>query len=156
MRTSRSILCSVAWFLLVAGQSEAQQIYKWVDEKGTVHFSQSPPPGGAGSAPVEAIPAAPAAPMVQGGSKTSAHDNAEAVDRRRQPRAAAVGDKGGEDEYLPEEDEDPGGVTVQDGRPDPRVWLRSRLPANKPGQPIRQPGTGAVPPRPVPRAGGRR
>jgi hypothetical protein len=50
--------------LLVAGSAGAE-IYKWVDENGTVHFSQSPPPQRPEA--VEVIPEQPAAPLVEGG-----------------------------------------------------------------------------------------
>ncbi|MGZ5080768.1 MAG: DUF4124 domain-containing protein [Usitatibacter sp.] len=34
------------WLLLVPLAAAAQSIYKWVDEKGVTHFSESPPPDG--------------------------------------------------------------------------------------------------------------
>jgi hypothetical protein len=156
VRASASIVSIVAWLLLAGGQAEAQ-IYKWVDEKGAVHFSQSPPAGGAGSGVVEAIPNAPAAPMVQGGPEPAADDDdGKVVDGLRQREPDPVEDEGGEDEYVPEEDAGPADVIVDDGTRDPRVRLRGRLPANEPGQPIQQPGAGAGLPRAVPRRGGRR
>lgn len=41
---SRSLI--VVALLLVAPLAAAQQIYKWTDAKGTVHYSQSAPPEG--------------------------------------------------------------------------------------------------------------
>ena len=41
---SRSLI--VVALLLVAPLAVAQQIYKWTDAKGTVHYSQSAPPEG--------------------------------------------------------------------------------------------------------------
>ena len=38
--------------------SAAQTIYKWVDEKGGLHYSQEPPPDGKGGK----VPIAPASP----------------------------------------------------------------------------------------------
>lgn len=39
-------LALAAALLLVAPLAAAQQIYKWTDAKGTVHYSQSAPPAG--------------------------------------------------------------------------------------------------------------
>ena len=41
--TERALIVA-AGLLLGAGLAHAQPMYKWVDEKGTTHFSQSPPP----------------------------------------------------------------------------------------------------------------
>jgi hypothetical protein len=154
--TIRNIVLIVAWLLLVGAQVEAQ-IYKWVDEKGTVHFSQSPPPGGTAAGGIEAIPDAAAAPMVQGQAKPAAQDDdEEIVDRTGEGEPEPGGDGDGEDEYLPEDDAAPDDVMVDDGTGDPRVWLRSRSPANEAGQPIQQPGAGAGLPRAFPRRAGRR
>jgi hypothetical protein len=153
---SRTIVSIVAWLLLVGAPVEAQ-IYKWVDEKGTVHFSQSPPPGGKRVGGVETIPDAAAAPMVQGGPGPAGKDaDEEVVDRPAERAPGPVDDEGGEDDYWPGAEAAPDDIIVDDGTGDPRVWLRSRSPANEPGQPIRQPGTGGGPPRAVPRRGGRR
>jgi Domain of unknown function (DUF4124) len=34
------------WLVLLPLPAMAQQMYKWVDEKGVTHFSESPPPDG--------------------------------------------------------------------------------------------------------------
>ncbi|RPI99516.1 MAG: DUF4124 domain-containing protein [Deltaproteobacteria bacterium] len=42
----RALLLSLFFFLLIAGGEVCDaQIYKWVDDKGTVHFSDGPPSG---------------------------------------------------------------------------------------------------------------
>ena len=38
-----SMLVAIAWALLVASPVDAE-IYKWVDEKGNVHYGDCPPP----------------------------------------------------------------------------------------------------------------
>ena len=40
---------AAACFALAAFASGAQTMYKWVDEKGTTHFSENPPPDGKAS-----------------------------------------------------------------------------------------------------------
>jgi hypothetical protein len=50
----RTLLIALA---LASVPAAAQQMYKWVDEKGTTHFSEYPPPDGKG-AKVEVKPAA--------------------------------------------------------------------------------------------------
>jgi hypothetical protein len=37
-------LIAAACLAVAAGVAQAQAMYKWVDEKGTTHFSESPPP----------------------------------------------------------------------------------------------------------------
>jgi hypothetical protein len=44
--------------LLLAAAAPAQTMYKWVDEKGVTHFSETPPPDGKGQK-VEVKPSAP-------------------------------------------------------------------------------------------------
>jgi hypothetical protein len=50
--------------LLAATAAAAQTMYKWVDEKGVTHFSESPPPDGSASkiTPRVTPPSSPAAP----------------------------------------------------------------------------------------------
>ena len=38
------VSCLVMSLLLVSEEGFGQGLYKWVDEKGTLHFSESPPP----------------------------------------------------------------------------------------------------------------
>ncbi len=56
-----------------------QQVYKWVDEDGTVHFSDSPPDESADAetimtAPAPTPSAAPAAPISQSGQSPAVED----------------------------------------------------------------------------------
>lgn len=46
----------LAFLALLPLASAAQTMYKWVDEKGTTHFSEYPPPEGKGGAKVEVKP----------------------------------------------------------------------------------------------------
>jgi len=41
----RHALCIAALLLVVSTFASAQQIYRWVDEKGTTHFGAQPPQG---------------------------------------------------------------------------------------------------------------
>ena len=55
MRRALGLLCACG--VLCAS---AQTMYKWVDEKGVTHFSETPPPEGAkGAAKIEVKPIAP-------------------------------------------------------------------------------------------------
>lgn len=45
-RAIYGLACGAA-LTLVAGLAAADQVYKWVDSEGHVHFSQTPPPGAA-------------------------------------------------------------------------------------------------------------
>ena len=52
--------------LLAATPAVAQQIYRWVDAKGTTHYSQDPPPAGVKAVPVDIrAEQGPAAPDTQ-------------------------------------------------------------------------------------------
>jgi hypothetical protein len=42
--TAERALIALAGLILAAGVAQAQTMYKWVDEKGTTHFSENPPP----------------------------------------------------------------------------------------------------------------
>jgi hypothetical protein len=154
MARARAYTVAIVVALFLAGGAVEAQIYKWVDEKGTVHFGQSPPPEGSGV--VETLPEGPGAPVVQGGPQPYKEDYEredvfDRMDDRRRLRDSA-GDGGGREE----EPIEPGSIIVDEDGRDPAVWWRGRAPANAPGQPIRQPGVGVAPPRAVPRGGGRR
>ena len=45
MKSLCAALCSAAALLLVTAQ--ADQVYRWVDKDGQVHYSQTPPAGSA-------------------------------------------------------------------------------------------------------------
>jgi hypothetical protein len=48
--------------ILVAARPAYAQIYKWVDSQGVTHYSEAPPPGGAGKASVLELPQAKSPP----------------------------------------------------------------------------------------------
>ena len=51
--------------LLIAGNGYADSFYKWVDEKGVTHYSETPPPGGkAATIDLELAPATNPPPEV--------------------------------------------------------------------------------------------
>jgi hypothetical protein len=52
--------------LLVAALPAAADMYKWVDEKGVTHYSESPPPEGTQSKKLDLPPLAPNAPASRG------------------------------------------------------------------------------------------
>src|SRR5215831_8447239 len=60
MQLMRSVLYLV--LVLVAAPAAAADVYRWVDEKGTVHYSNEAPPKGFKSTTVE-IDAEPRAPV---------------------------------------------------------------------------------------------
>ena len=61
-----------ACLALAAFAAGAQAMYKWVDEKGTTHFSEYPPPDGAKASKVEPKVTPPSSPAA-----ASAKNNAE-------------------------------------------------------------------------------
>jgi hypothetical protein len=75
---------------LAAFAASAQTMYKWVDEKGTTHFSEYPPPDGK-AAKVEVKPTAPETPRsddwrqrdLESRQRRAQKDVAEAEARRR-------------------------------------------------------------------------
>jgi len=71
----------VAAFACAAG---AQTMYKWVDEKGTTHFSESPPPDGKKATKVEPKVTPPSAPVAAPKSNPEKWREQEADFRRRQ------------------------------------------------------------------------
>jgi hypothetical protein len=48
MNLMRKYAVIVGWFCLLAGTAEAQQIYRWTDTNGQVHFGNQPPAGAKG------------------------------------------------------------------------------------------------------------
>lgn len=129
----------VAACVLLAGlalaTASAAQIYKWVDEKGTVHFSDDPP----AKAPLEVVPdserRAPARkpPPPQPDAEVVRDD-----DEPFEPRRAGSGREAVDaesEEIIVEESET---IVIDDGRRDPVTRYRANSPRNRPGQPIRQ------------------
>lgn len=43
-RSAFNVLLTVTGMALLISPSQAQQVYKWQDEKGALHYSQTPPP----------------------------------------------------------------------------------------------------------------
>lgn len=142
--TKRAIsLCLAGALVLAQAAPSAAQIYKWVDEAGTVHFSDSPPakPGSSGGS-VEVLPRSeprPAAP-----SRSSSTDRpaaADPYDEERPDDEAWVDQAADPVEEQVEEEVD---VEIyDDGAVDAAVRYRANSPRNRPGQPIRQPAARA-------------
>ena len=81
-----SVVCAA---LLVALPVSAQQIYKWTDAQGQVHYTTEPPPGGAKPQKSLAVPPS-LAPAASGNGKASAPKSfAEKELEFRQRRIAA-------------------------------------------------------------------
>jgi hypothetical protein len=125
---------------LLMAVSSAAQIYKWTDKSGTVHFSDSPPPRGAGAPKVEVRPRFTSRPVPTRTAAPPEEQTPESVVEA--PRDQE--DFGTADDYAQEpvgEDlgEDVGSdVEVIDGTAgDPAVRRRANSPRNRPGQPIR-------------------
>ncbi len=96
-RAGAVALLAALW--LVASAARGQTVYRWTDERGVVHFSDSPPPAGT-EVQVQNMPAVPAAPTSDGGSP----DDAPAPGLEATPAAAAAGAAA------------EGGATAQPGR----------------------------------------
>jgi hypothetical protein len=78
-----------AWFLLLAmfPLLAGAQAYRWVDDKGQVHYSQVPPTG-RDSRPVGPAPPPSAAPNQDSLNRSLANDNAAAPERREEAERA--------------------------------------------------------------------
>ncbi len=68
-RAGAVVLLAVLW--LSASDARGQAVYRWTDERGVVHFSDSPPPAGT-EVQVQNLPAVPAAPTSDGVSPDDA------------------------------------------------------------------------------------
>lgn len=68
-------LTAAACFALGFGLAHAQTMYKWVDEKGTTHFSESPPPDDPKGKPAKATKVEPK--VIPPSSSSAYKDNAE-------------------------------------------------------------------------------
>lgn len=118
----------------------AAQIYKWTDDKGTVHFGNDPPP----QTVVEQLPESEHRPLVQGGPPPPGADGSDALPSAaasaRGPRAVESEPADAFEEALDGEREgEPDVIVVDDGRADLVTRYRANSPRNRPGQPIRQP-----------------
>ncbi|MGH7788027.1 MAG: DUF4124 domain-containing protein [Candidatus Binatia bacterium] len=124
--------------MFALGTPCAAQIYKWVDEKGTVHFSNDPP----AKAPAEELPETKHQPLVKNGSPEPEGADADA------PHEEVTGGSwhGAESEPEPEDVEssemivdESDTIIVEDGLGDPVTRYRANSPRNRPGQPVQQP-----------------
>lgn len=136
--TSAFAVCTLSAVLAVAAPSGAQ-IYKWTDEKGTVHFSNDPPP----QASVEVIPEGERRPLVRNGPPPPGEAAAAPADDEspRAPRHRVAAEPVPQDvesgEILVEDEADV--IIVDDDQRDLVTRYRANSPRNRPGQPIRQP-----------------
>ena len=73
--------------LALAAATAAAQIYKWVDEKGVTHYSESPPPDKKATK-VETGPAAPAPTFVPDWKQKEIDSRNSAIERRQADEAA--------------------------------------------------------------------
>lgn len=131
----------IAACMLLAGMTwataSAAQIYKWVDEKGTVHFSDDPP----AKAPLEVVPdserRAPARqpPPPQRADDVQPDDDDEPFEPRRRAGSGQDAEDFASEEIIVEESET---IIIDDGGRDPVTRYRANSPRNRPGQPIRQ------------------
>lgn len=62
MNAKRLLLTLIVPAALVFAAAQAQQVYRWVDAQGNVHYSQTPPPSAATKAKVIEIAAPPPDP----------------------------------------------------------------------------------------------
>jgi len=126
------LVAAVAW-----AAPSAAQIYKWVDEKGNVHFTNDPP----AKVPVEEIPETKHRPSVRSEppppAEPEAGSSADAPRSVRRPAAPEPADEEAEAVEVIEEESDV--IIVDDGLYDPATRYRANSPRNRPGQPIRQP-----------------
>src|SRR5882724_2671272 len=82
--------------LVLASASALAQVHRWVDDKGTVHYSDSPPPAGVKSTTVDIDlkPAPPPAPDVNCASVRCQGDRLdERIARREEAEARATAER---------------------------------------------------------------
>lgn len=128
----------IGWAALAAASPSAAEIYKWVDESGTVHFTDAPP--AAAGAAVEVLPEAPPRPRPPEPARVApAADDAPRNEATAPSEVEEVVDEAWVEE--PElEVEDVGTEIIIESEPDRATRRRANSPRNQPGQPIRQPG----------------
>jgi len=133
-KVTAAISAGVFVGLLSHGLATEAQIYKWVDEKGTIHFSDDPPARTEGTTPVQVIPSEARSPMVKNGPPPPSSDS----EARPGEEDMSEIERRGMGETLESDVESPPVVVVEGGR-DPSVRFRALSPRNRPGQPIRPP-----------------
>lgn len=114
----------------------AAPVYKWVDERGTIHFTDAPPERSRRLSGVEVIPEDAKVPVVHYGPPPSA------VQRSRRGAESEVDlyEEAEPEEFWPEQVDlgaESTSVIVVEGARDPSVRFRALSPLNRPGQPIR-------------------
>jgi hypothetical protein len=139
-REAPAIAACVLLAVLAPAAPSAAQIYKWVDEAGTTHFSNDPPPRRTGAPAVEVLPETEHRPRNPPASASAGAADAGAgrgplEDEPRDAPDAAAEDV--EPEAIIVEDYD--AVIVEEGQRDLVTPYRAHSPRNRPGQPIRQP-----------------
>jgi len=81
LAVGRALAALAAAAALAAG---AQTMYKWVDEKGVTHFSESPPPDDRKAARIEVKVTPPSTPQAPSGGEAADWKAKDADFRRRQ------------------------------------------------------------------------
>ena len=79
----RTITPLIIFLLLPIAQSSAEQVYTWIDEYGTTHFSQDPPNDEATSAEQINLQPAPSAGIIAGDDFYSVANQADRMERTR-------------------------------------------------------------------------
>ena len=128
-----------AWLFIPAAPGAAQ-IYKWVDASGTIHFADAPPPtAGAGAGTIEVLPESEHRPP-PADTSTQFRDDASPEEAAAAPEEELTDDAWSNEASEPRgEDVEP--EIIVESAPDPAVRYRANSPRNRPGQPIRQPGS---------------
>jgi hypothetical protein len=75
--------------LLLAASTAAGQVYRWVDERGTVHYSNDAPPSGVNAAKVD-IEAEPRAPVTESAECYTVQCQGERLEQRLARRETAA------------------------------------------------------------------
>jgi hypothetical protein len=79
----RTVSSLIIFLLLPIAQSSAEQVYTWVDENGTTHFSEAPPNNEAISAEQINLQPAPSAGRIVGDGFYSVANQADRMERTR-------------------------------------------------------------------------
>ena len=79
----RTVSSVIIFLLLPIAQSSADQVYTWVDENGTTHFSEEPPHDDAISAEKINVQPAPSAGNIAGDDFYSVANQADRMERTR-------------------------------------------------------------------------
>src|ERR1041385_3136729 len=90
----RALACGILSVFFIALPAAAADVYRWVDEKGTVHYSNEAPPKGVKSSKVD-IDAEPRAPVTEGAECYTVRCQGERLAERLPRRRAARPGEGG-------------------------------------------------------------